>query len=78
MKNLFDSGGMPVGAANHDVKTEMKKLALESYGKGLDASMDCMKQAIEQAASKGHETIPLSDLLVLIEELRVIAKKGLL
>ena len=77
MKNLFDQSGMPIGAANHDVKEAMKKTAWDSYAQGLDAFGDCLKQAIQTAVDKGHETIPLADVLVLIEELRTIAKKDL-
>lgn len=74
MKNLYDANGMPLPVAKSDVKAQMLKLALSSFEQGLDAACDCMAQAFRTAIEAGHESLKLQDGLVLVEELRKIAK----
>jgi hypothetical protein len=76
MKNLYDGSGLPLPIAKSDIKAEMKKLALLTYAQGIDAACDCMKTSFQTAIDKGHTELSFADGLVLIEELREIAKKN--
>lgn len=70
-KQLLDGSGMPLPVARTDFKSQLKKVAFDSYRQGLDGSYDTLIKVLSR--EDPLDTMTVAQVILLVEEVKKIA-----